>query len=241
MISETIELLVIDTQLNQPKTGDAANLTAYLSIDGGALTELTTPGATEVDAVRAKGVYRFALSEAERTGSHWLFSGSSSTTGVSVIPAVIRAATTAVTLTLGATLPLALGEVTGLTEPLVVGDDYTEDVGRRIPIVLTDINGDAIDVEYGTHSLATDCSIKMLFQPEGRNTTKAAITGTCTYVAAVGATPAFLWLTLPREETRKASQDTYQTQIEARWTDGFNVTLAHKGTAKFTRDIQRLS
>jgi hypothetical protein len=152
---------------------------------------------------------------------------------------------TAVTLTLGATIPLSLGEVTGLTEPLVIGDDYTSEVGRRIPITLTDINGDAIAVTYGSHSLATDCSIQMLFQPaswtRNNRTTKTVFIGTCTFVAASGATPAYLWLTLPRAETAKAIPDDYNVQIEARWTDGFNVTLAYSGTATFTRDIQRLS
>ena len=146
----------------------------------------------------------------------------------------------AVSLTLGATIPLELGEVTGLTEPLVIGDDYTEDVGRRIPITLTDSNGDAIAVTYGSHSLATDCTIKALFQPEGNSTTKTVFTGTCTFVAAVGETPAFLWLSLPRAETTKASQGKYQIQIEARWTDGSNVTMAHSGVATFKRDIQRV-
>ena len=145
----------------------------------------------------------------------------------------------AVTLTLGATIPLALGEVTGFDESLVIGDDYTVDVGRRIPVTLTDINGDAIAVTYGSYSLATDCDIKILFHPEGRNTVVSAITGSCTFVAAVGATPAYLWVTLPRAETAKAVPGKYQMQIEARWTDGFNVTLAHTGIATFARDLKR--
>ena len=161
------------------------------------------------------------------------------------IIAVGSSGSSAVTLTLGAAIPLQLGEVTGLEEPLVIGDDYTEEVGRRIPITLTDINGAAVAVTYGSHSLAADCSITMLFQPgswtRNNKTTKTSFTGTCTFVAASGATPAYLWLTLPRTETAKAIPDDYQTHVEARWSDGFNVTLAYKGTAKFTRDIQRVS
>jgi len=90
MISDTIELLVIDTTTNQPKTGDAANLTAHLSIDGGAFADLTDTSATEVDATKAKGLYRFSLTVPERTGEKWLFSGSSTTSGVAVVPREIR-------------------------------------------------------------------------------------------------------------------------------------------------------
>lgn len=86
MMSETIELLVIDTLQNQPKTGDAPNLTAYVSIDDGPLAPLTNPAAFEIDAVKGKGLYRFSLSNAERTGSKFLFTGSSTTAGVAVVP-----------------------------------------------------------------------------------------------------------------------------------------------------------
>lgn len=157
--------------------------------------------------------------------------------GIAII--AVASGSPSVTLTLGATIPLTLGVVTGLTEPLVIGDDYTTDVGRRIPITLTDTAGAAIAVTYGSHALATNCTIKAMFHPEGQNTILAALTGTCEFVAAVGATPAYLWLTLPRTETVKATPGKYQMQVEARWTDGFNVTLAHRGIATFARDIQR--
>lgn len=90
MIADTIELLVIDTGENKPKTGDAANLTAYLSIDGGAFNALADTSASEVDNVHARGIYRFSLSNAERTGSRFLFTGVSTTVGVEVIPRELR-------------------------------------------------------------------------------------------------------------------------------------------------------
>jgi len=188
---------------------------------------------------RGDGYHNYFPSQAETNYDHIAFSFS----GNGAITAVVQVYTTsatAFTLTLGATIPLALGEVTGLTEPLVIGDDYTVDVGRRIPVVLTDVNGAAIAVAYGSHQLSTNCTIKALFHPEGKNTVNSIITGTCEFVASVGATPAYLWLTLPRSETTKAQPGKYQLQIEARWTDLFNVTLAHSGVAEFVRDIRRV-
>ena len=148
----------------------------------------------------------------------------------------------AVTLTLGATVPMTVGELTGFDEAIVIGDDYTSTVGRRITVTLTDEDGEPIAVTFGAKSLAdADCSIRMLFHPEGKPTVRAAITGTCEFVAASGDDPAYLLVSLPRTETAKASPEVYQTQVEARWDDGSNVTLAWRGTATFARDIQRRS
>src|SRR5512146_787862 len=51
--SQKITLLAIDTSTNAPKTGDAANITAYVSKDDGAVTVLGDTTATELDATNA--------------------------------------------------------------------------------------------------------------------------------------------------------------------------------------------
>jgi hypothetical protein len=125
---------------------------------------------------------------------------------------------------------------------IVIGDDYTEAVGRRINIPLTDADGEPIDVTYGAKSLAdADCSILMLFHPEGKANVCADIAGTCEYFAAVGDDPAYLLVTLPKAETVKTSVGVHNTQVEARWDDGSTVTLGYCGRATIVRDIQRLT
>jgi len=148
----------------------------------------------------------------------------------------------AVTLQLGATIPMNLGQVTGLDEDLVVGNSYTVDVGRRIPVTLTDANGDPVDTTFGSKSLADpDCSIVCVLHPENsRNTDNvtAAAQGTCEFVPASGDDPASLWVSLPVTETDRLSPGVYRVQFHASWPSGQLVTLAWKGSAKFVRKIK---
>jgi hypothetical protein len=86
---QKVTLLAIDTALNTPKTGDAANLTAYVSKDDGAVTVLADTSATEVDATNALGLYTFDLAQAETNADKLLFSGKSSTAGIRLVPMTV--------------------------------------------------------------------------------------------------------------------------------------------------------
>ena len=83
--SQKIALFAFNTATGAPKTGDAANLTAYVSKDFGAVTVLTDTSATEMDATNAPGWYLFDVSQSESNGDDLLFSGKSSTSGVTVV------------------------------------------------------------------------------------------------------------------------------------------------------------
>lgn len=72
-----------------PKTGDAANLTAYVSKDAGTVTVLGDTTATEMDATNAPGWYLFDLTQAETNADMLLFTGKSSTAGVKVVGQLI--------------------------------------------------------------------------------------------------------------------------------------------------------
>lgn len=87
--SQKVTFLVIDTAANAPKTGDAANLTAYVSKDDGAVTVLADTSATELDATNAPGLYSFDLAQAETAADKLLFSGKSTTANVRVIPLLV--------------------------------------------------------------------------------------------------------------------------------------------------------
>jgi hypothetical protein len=86
---QKVTLLVIDVSTNAPKTGDAANLTAYVSKDDGSVTVLGDTSATELDATNAPGLYAFDLTQAETNADKCLFSGKSSTSNVKMIPLLI--------------------------------------------------------------------------------------------------------------------------------------------------------
>lgn len=68
-----------------PKTGDAANITPYVSKDYGAVTAITDTSASEMDATNAKGYYLVDLAQAETNADTLLFSAKSATAGVVVI------------------------------------------------------------------------------------------------------------------------------------------------------------
>lgn len=88
---QKIQVYAFDSTTNLPKTGDAANLTCYVSINHGAATVLTDTSAAEIDSTNAKGYYLFDVSQAETNGDTLLFTCKSSTADIVVIavPAVV--------------------------------------------------------------------------------------------------------------------------------------------------------
>lgn len=98
-----------DTTTGLAKTGDAANITAYVSKDYGTVTVLGDTSATEMDATNAKGYYLFDATQGETNAEVLMVSAKSSTANISVIgaPAIILTLPTTGVLspaTLGRTL-----------------------------------------------------------------------------------------------------------------------------------------
>lgn len=90
-VASTFLVFAFDATTNVPKGGDAANITAYVAIDGGAVTVLGDTSATEFDATNAPGYYWFTAAQAETNGDRLMVTGKSSTSNIKVIgaPAVI--------------------------------------------------------------------------------------------------------------------------------------------------------
>jgi hypothetical protein len=130
------QLFFFDATTGLPKTGDAANLTAYISKDGGAVTVLGDTTATEMDATNAKGWYQFDLTQAETNGDELLLTGKSSTANVttggrmfSTVPASFTSFVTptgaavnatqfagqTITAAAGVTLPSSVASPTNIT------------------------------------------------------------------------------------------------------------------------------
>ncbi len=89
--SQKLTVFAFDSTTNLPKTGDAANITAYVSKDNGSVTVLGDTSATEMDSTNAKGYYLFDLTQAETNADQLLFSAKSSTSNIVVIgvPAMV--------------------------------------------------------------------------------------------------------------------------------------------------------
>lgn len=87
--SQKIQLFAFLTTTGAPVTGDAANITAYVSKDHGSVTVLGDTSATEMDATNAKGLYVFDLTQGETNADELTFSAKSSTSNVSITPRFI--------------------------------------------------------------------------------------------------------------------------------------------------------
>lgn len=85
--SQKVIVFAFDATSNVPKTGDSANIAAYVSKDFGAVTQLTDTSATEMDATNAPGYYLFDISQTETNADCLLISGKSSTANIKVIGA----------------------------------------------------------------------------------------------------------------------------------------------------------
>jgi len=83
-------MTAFDASTGLLKSGDAANITVYVSKDGGTVTALTDTSATEMDATNAKGNYKFDVSQAETDAVVLDFTGKSSTANVVIVPVKIK-------------------------------------------------------------------------------------------------------------------------------------------------------
>src|SRR5438309_6263459 len=92
--SQKLIVFAFDATTNLPKSGDAANITAYVSKDYGTVTVLGDTSATEMDATNAKGYYLFDLTQGETDADTLLFSGKSSTANIVVVGAPATVFTT---------------------------------------------------------------------------------------------------------------------------------------------------
>jgi hypothetical protein len=89
--SQKVAMFAFDITTGAPKTGDAANITPYVSKDYGTVTVLGTTTATEMDATNAKGWYSFVLTQGETNADALLFTAKSSTSNISLVGALIFA------------------------------------------------------------------------------------------------------------------------------------------------------
>lgn len=87
--SQQVAVYAWDTAAGAPATGDAGNITASISLDGGADAPTNDVNPTEIDAVTHQGVYVFDLLQAETDGDLFTLWASSTTADVVLDPVYI--------------------------------------------------------------------------------------------------------------------------------------------------------
>lgn len=85
--SQKIAVFAVDAT-GAPKTGDAAQITAQISKDGGECAATNDTNPTELDATDAPGVYLFDMEQAETNGNLIVLQAKSSTSGVVIRPVI---------------------------------------------------------------------------------------------------------------------------------------------------------
>lgn len=88
--NQKLPIFAWDGALGTPKTGDQANITAQISIDGGVTAATNDVNPTQLDATDAPGVYLFDLTAAETNGNLIIVSAVSSTANVVIRPVFER-------------------------------------------------------------------------------------------------------------------------------------------------------
>src|SRR6516225_5056289 len=83
--SQGVYLLAVNTATNTPKTGDAANITANISKDGGRNAPTATANPTEIGG----GVYWQPLSQAETNCNEFAVAWASTTANVQIDPVFV--------------------------------------------------------------------------------------------------------------------------------------------------------
>lgn len=87
--SQKIAIYAHDTSADAAKTGDAANITAQISKDGGATAATNDTNPTELDATDAPGIYIFDMTQAETNADMIILAATSSTPNISIETAII--------------------------------------------------------------------------------------------------------------------------------------------------------
>jgi len=81
-----ITVHAIDNTTGVAKTGDAANITAYLAKDAGSATQSNDVNPAEISATNMKGAYRFTMTQAETNADLMDFVAVSATANITLVP-----------------------------------------------------------------------------------------------------------------------------------------------------------
>lgn len=85
--SQKIHVYAYDSTTGEPKTGDAAQITAYVSLDGTA-NAVDDAAPTEVDSTNMPGIYAFDLTQAETNCDAFALYAKSSTANIRLEPII---------------------------------------------------------------------------------------------------------------------------------------------------------
>jgi hypothetical protein len=152
--SQKLAVFAVDAA-GAPKTGDAANISAQISKDGGATAATNDAAPTELDATDAPGIYLFDLLQAETNADLMIVAPKSATGGVVLRPVIVYtepelrslAADQAVNVTKINGTAQTAGDVVAVAAAVKVKTDY---LPSEAPSTLADVAAAVRDVSNAT-------------------------------------------------------------------------------------------
>ena len=96
--SQKVAVFAWDQSSGAAKTGDAANISAQISLDGAATAATNDVAPTELDATDAPGIYIFDMTQAETNADLVVIAPVSSTSDIVLRPVIVYTKLTAATI-----------------------------------------------------------------------------------------------------------------------------------------------
>jgi hypothetical protein len=125
--AQKIHVYAYDTTTGAPKTGDAANITGSVSLDG-TRNAIDDTNPDEVDATNMPGIYSFNLTAAETNCDSFALVAKSSTSNVRIEPII------------GYTTAIVPGDSSGVSELLTRIPDATPGDAGGLPVLDSDLS-----------------------------------------------------------------------------------------------------
>jgi len=141
--NQYVHLYAYNRLSDATETGDSANITAYLALDNTAIAQATN-SVSEVDATKAPGVYKLALTQAETNANTLIVSATSTTNYVVIDPVLCYPYTASQYVVAGNAALAASADVQQDVEV------YQQASGGDLIWTITDANGDAVDLSGST-------------------------------------------------------------------------------------------
>lgn len=122
--SQKLAVFAYDTSAGGAKTGDSANITAQISLDGAATAATNDVNPTELDATDAPGIYIFDLTDAETNADMIVVFAVSATSDIEIDPAIIYTTPGSSTALSADTKLIEGGDATDALGTAQTGDSY---------------------------------------------------------------------------------------------------------------------
>jgi len=144
--SQKLAVFAWDTTADAAKTGDAANITGYISKDAAAMSATNDANPTELDATNAPGVYIFDATQAETNANMLVLFATSSTADIKLDPMIVYTMAVGVGNRVAVDAEAVSGSTTAADNVEANIANLDAAVSSRSTLSAADVNTEVVDV-----------------------------------------------------------------------------------------------